>query len=91
MQIVPGSRVTIRYQLFDAEGELFESSEEDEPAEFVYGNGEVPPGLERALDGKSSGDKIRIELAQEDAFGEYMPEGLIEAILAAREGGRDAS
>ena len=77
MQIVPGSRVTIRYHLFDAEGELFESSEEDEPAEFVYGNGEVPPGLERALDGKSSGDKIRVELAQEDAFGEYMPEGLI--------------
>ena len=77
MQIDPGSRVTIHYQLFDEEGELFESSEQDGPAEFVHGDGEVPPGLERALEGKSRGDQVRVELLQEDAFGEYMPEGLI--------------
>ena len=77
MRVTEGSLVKIHYSLFDAEGELFESSEGEDPAEFVSGQGEVPPGLERALEGKGAGDKIRVELADEDAFGAYMPEGLI--------------
>jgi len=63
--------------LFDEEGELFESSREEGPAEFVHGEGEIPPGLERALEGKEKGETVRVELAQEEAFGDYMPEGLI--------------
>jgi len=77
MQVNPGNRVTIHYQLFDEEGELFESSREEGPAEFVHGEGEIPPGLERALEGKAKGEKVRVELGQEEAFGDYMPEGLI--------------
>ncbi len=77
MHIAQGSLVTIHYSLFDEEGELFESSKEEGPAEFVHGEGDVPPGLEQALEGKGGGETVRVELEHEDAFGAYMPEGLI--------------
>jgi FKBP-type peptidyl-prolyl cis-trans isomerase SlyD len=67
----------MHYRLFDEEGELFETSVGEEPAEFVHGNDEIPTGLEEALVGKESGAKVRVELDDEDAFGPYMPEGLI--------------
>lgn len=77
MQIASGTLVRIHYQLFDEEGELFESSAGVEPAEFIQGNGEIPIGLEKALEGKKDGEKLRIELEGTDAFGPYLPEGLI--------------
>ena len=51
MKIEPGKVVMLSYELYRKSGELFESSEE-EPIEFVQGEGDVLPGLEAALDGQ---------------------------------------
>ena len=77
MEITSGTHVEIHYSIFDEEGQLFETSAEDEPVELVQGAGDIPPGLERALEGKKAGESLRVELLQEDAFGPYLPEGLI--------------
>jgi peptidylprolyl isomerase len=76
MQIRPGKVVVLKYELYRADGDLFESSE-DEPIEFVQGEGDVLPGLERALEGLEEGAALQVTLPAADAFGEYNPEGLV--------------
>ena len=76
MKIAEGKVVVLRYELYQADGGLFESSE-DEPIEFVQGEGDVLPGLERALEGLEEGAELELTLSAADAFGEYNPEGLV--------------
>jgi FKBP-type peptidyl-prolyl cis-trans isomerase 2 len=76
MKIEAGKIVVLRYELYSKDGELFESSE-DEPIEFVQGEGDVLPGLESALEGRDEGAKLEIRLRAAEAFGEYNPEGLV--------------
>ncbi len=55
--------------MYDAQG-----AELSAPAETSYlhgGYGGMLDGLERALEGKSAGDSLRVQLEPEDAFGEY--------------------
>lgn len=77
MNIRPGSVVEIAYRLYDAEGELVESSEEDGPVTYRHGREEILPGLEAALEGRSAGEQVRVTVAPEDAYGAYNPDGLI--------------
>jgi len=77
VKIAPGSRVALRYRLFDGEGELVESSDDGELMEYVQGADEVAEGLERALEGKAVGDHVRVVLPPEEAFGAFDPELLV--------------
>ena len=79
VKIKPGCHVVLRYELFDREGELLETSEESEPMEYVHGAEEIAPAIERALSGKQAGDKVRVTLPPEDAFGVIDP-GLIVSV-----------
>jgi len=57
--------------LADAQG-----SELSPPAELSYlhgGYGEMLPALEQALEGKGTGESVRLQLEPEQAFGEYDP------------------
>ncbi|MEQ1894591.1 MAG: FKBP-type peptidyl-prolyl cis-trans isomerase, partial [Planctomycetota bacterium] len=78
-RIENGAHVTLRFWLYDREGELLETSEESEPMEFVVGADEVAPRIEEALAGKGVGDKVRVTLPPGEAFGEPDP-GLILSI-----------
>jgi len=79
MKITKGCRVVLKYELFDREGELLESSEESEPMEYVQGAEEVAPAIEAALSGKQEGDSVRVTLGPAEAFGEVDP-GLIVSV-----------
>jgi FKBP-type peptidyl-prolyl cis-trans isomerase 2 len=79
VRIQRGSHVVMRYELFDREGELLESSEESEPMEYTHGAEEIAPALERALAGKQAGDKVKVTLPPEEAFGAVDP-GLIVSV-----------
>lgn len=80
--IAKGSRVVLRYELYDREGELLETSEEGEPMEYEHGADEVAGAIEAALLGKSVGDKVRVTLPPEEAFGTFDP-GLIVSVPRA--------
>jgi len=82
LKIARGCRVVLRYELFDREGEVLETSEEGEPMEYVHGAEEIAPALERALAGKQEGDKVRVTLPPEEAFGVVDP-GLIVSVPRA--------
>ena len=62
--------VTIRYDLYSATGELYESNRSDSAGQaLLYGHGGLLAGLEKALLGKAAGDELDLELSPELAFG----------------------
>ena len=68
----------MRYELYDAEGELVERCPSDAPLVVLLGYGEAAPALERAIEGLSSGAERTVTLAPEEAFGARDPEAVIE-------------
>jgi FKBP-type peptidyl-prolyl cis-trans isomerase SlyD len=70
MQIAQDSVVSIHYTLKNDAGEVLDSSEGAEPLVYMHGNGNLIPGLEQALMGKSAGEKLAVSIAPDQAYGE---------------------
>jgi FKBP-type peptidyl-prolyl cis-trans isomerase SlyD len=71
MQVTQNAVVSIHYTLTDDAGKTLDSSAGGEPLAYLHGNGNLIPGLERALEGKVAGDKLDVKIAPADAYGEY--------------------
>lgn len=69
MQIANDKVVTIHYTLTNDEGDLLDSSKDQDPLAYLHGSGNIIPGLENALTGRSIGDTFNIEVAPEDGYG----------------------
>jgi len=61
--------VTLHYTLLDEQGNVVESSNGRAPLTYLHGKGNLIPGLERALAGKTAGDKLDVTVAPEQAYG----------------------
>lgn len=61
--------VGLRYVLRNSTGETLDRSEDDDPLLYLHGHSNIVPGLERALDGKATGDKLVVVVAPEDGYG----------------------
>jgi FKBP-type peptidyl-prolyl cis-trans isomerase SlyD len=66
----------LRYAVFDEDGECV--SEAGDATEHIVGYGQLWPALERAVDGRSAGESVTVELRPKDAFGERDPTALAE-------------
>jgi FKBP-type peptidyl-prolyl cis-trans isomerase SlyD len=62
--------VRLDYTLRLDDGEVIDASTEEEPLEFVQGAGEIIPGLEQALYGMSVGDKKKLVIDPDEAYGD---------------------
>jgi FKBP-type peptidyl-prolyl cis-trans isomerase SlyD len=71
MTIKQDSVVTIHYTLKDDAGEVIDSSASGEPLAYLHGHGNLVPGLERELEGKSTGDRVSVTVSPADGYGEY--------------------
>lgn len=60
----------MQYQISEVNGENLESSEPGDEWCFLVGSGELPPGLEKALEGHEVGDSVSVTLAPADGYGE---------------------
>ena len=69
MKIAKGKIVSIHYALNDTAGEVLESSEGQAPLKYLHGHGNIIAGLERALEGKVTGEKFNAVIAPEDGYG----------------------
>jgi FKBP-type peptidyl-prolyl cis-trans isomerase SlyD len=70
MRIEPNTWVTVRYRLYDSQGEPIEEGER----EWTYlhgGYGAVFPRIEAALAGQECGYTTTLYLEPEDTFGDY--------------------
>lgn len=75
-RIRPGATVTLHFSLLLKSGEEIDSTRKGDPATFVVGDGNLLPGFEEALLGKSAGYADQIELQPEQAFGERREENV---------------
>ena len=69
MKISKGKVVSIHYALNDTAGEVLESSKGQAPLEYLHGYGNIIAGLEKALEGKASGEKLEAVIPPEDGYG----------------------
>ncbi len=64
--------VSLTYTLRDARGEIYEHS--DLPISYLHGSGrELFDKIEAALEGRSVGDSVGVDLAPDEGFGDYDP------------------
>ena len=68
--IAQNSVVLFNYKLTNAEGETLDQSQ-GEPLAYLHGAGNIIPGLENALLGKTAGDKFTVTVPAAEAYGEY--------------------
>jgi FKBP-type peptidyl-prolyl cis-trans isomerase SlyD len=69
VQIAADSVVLIHYTLKDDQGKVLDSSSGGDPLAYIQGHGNLVPGLEKALEGKSSGNRIEVTLAPDEGYG----------------------
>ncbi len=64
-----GKVVSINYTLKNADGEILDTSEGREPLAYLHGGGNIIPGLESAITGKSVGDALNVVIEPDQAYG----------------------
>jgi FKBP-type peptidyl-prolyl cis-trans isomerase SlyD len=70
MQVGRDTVVSLRIQLYDAQGALLHAP--DEAHTYLHGGyGGLLDALERLLEGRNPGESVRVQLEPEEAFGEY--------------------
>ncbi|NLE10899.1 MAG: peptidylprolyl isomerase [Actinobacteria bacterium] len=75
MEATRGAVVTFTYTLTSDEGRLL--SEAGDRIEYLHGYGNIIPGLEKALEGMSPGDRRSVAVEPEDAYGQHDPDGVM--------------
>jgi len=85
MKISNNKVVTVNYTMKNSKGEVLDSSAEHEALCYVQGSGEVISGLEKAVEGKTKGDKLSIIVPPEDAYGLLSEDDIEELPLSSFE------
>lgn len=69
MMISQDKAVAFDFTLSDQDGSVLDTSHGKEPFTYLHGFGGVVPGLEKALEGRSPGDELDINVPPEEAYG----------------------
>lgn len=86
MKIAKNSVVTINYTLTDEEGKVLDTSTDRGPLSYIQGMGNIIPGLESSLDGRSTGDKFKVSVDPADAYGERDEKHVVKVARGRFEG-----
>ncbi|NWF35655.1 peptidylprolyl isomerase [Mariprofundus sp. KV] len=69
MPISANAVVSIHYTLTHPGGDIIESSRDGAPLTYTHGTEALVPGLERALHGKTAGERITVSIKPEEGYG----------------------
>lgn len=69
MNISENCVASFHYTLTDSTGKVLDTSEGQEPLSYLHGAGNIIPGLEDALVGKTVGDKLNVSVVAAQAYG----------------------
>jgi len=72
-EIQKGATVKIEYTLTDEKGKVLDTSKGKEPLTYIDGEGQIIPGLEKALRGLHTGDQKRVVVPPAEAYGLVKP------------------
>ena len=73
MTIENNKVASIDYTLTNDTGETLDTSVGKEPLKYIQGHQNIIPGLEKALEGKSTGEKLTVTVPPEEAYGTSSP------------------
>jgi FKBP-type peptidyl-prolyl cis-trans isomerase SlyD len=73
LKIADGIVVGLDYTLRLDDGEVIDSSADQEPLEFLQGSGQIIPGLEQALYDMEVGDRKQVVVDPADGYGVHDP------------------
>jgi len=77
-KVKDGDTVKVHYTGKLENGEVFDTSKEQEPFEFKVGNKAVIPGFEKGVVGMKVGDTKTIEIPPEEAYGTKQDQLVVE-------------
>ncbi|MGD8981937.1 MAG: peptidylprolyl isomerase [Desulfobacterales bacterium] len=69
-----GDKVKVHFKGYLEDGQVFGSTMDDEPFEFILGEKNMLPGFENAVIGMQKGDTKAITLPPEEAYGAHKKE-----------------
>jgi len=69
-KVKDGDTVKVHYTGSLEDGSVFDSSENKEPLEFTLGTGQLIPGFEKAVEGMTQGDKTKVTIPANEAYGQ---------------------
>ncbi len=69
MQIADNHVASFHYTLTNDAGDVIDSSREREPLAYLHGAGNIVPGLEKALTGRSTGDTLKVDVDPGEGYG----------------------
>jgi FKBP-type peptidyl-prolyl cis-trans isomerase SlyD len=87
MQITSGTVVVFDYTLTDDDGDIIDSSAGGDPLAFIQGEGQIVPGLEKAMEGKKAGDSFKVSVEPAEGYGLHDPENITVVPADQIEGG----
>lgn len=73
-----GSTVQLEYRLTDEKGAVLDTNEGGDPLVYIHGQGQIIPGLEKALGGLRVGDTKHVVVPSDEAYGPIRPEAFAE-------------
>src|SRR5690606_38827591 len=76
IRIGPDREVTLHFARKLASGEVVDSTFDRKPATFRFGDGNLLPGFELALQGLKAGDKRSLRIEPEHGFGQPNPQNV---------------
>lgn len=88
MKVTTKKVVTIEYTLKDDTGSVIDSSEGHGPLAFIHGIGQIIQGLEKALEGMSSGEQFKVSIPPAEAYG-HRDESLAKTVNKSNFGGAE--
>jgi len=70
--VIDNAVVALEFTL-TVDGEIVDTSDGDGPIRFIQGQGQIIPGLEKALYGMAMGDSKELAIPPKDGYGEHDP------------------
>ncbi len=89
MQIAQNAVAAFHYTLTDDQDQVIDSSAGRDPLTYLHGSGQIVPGLEKQMEGRSVGDKFSVEVAPEEGYGVHHAELMQEVPRSAFQGVED--
>ncbi len=83
MQVAKDKVISIDYTLTDAQGTELDTSRGRGPFAYIHGTGNIIPGLEAALEGKTAGDQVNAVIPPEKGYG-ARDEGLVQELARSQ-------
>ncbi|KGI78326.1 FKBP-type peptidyl-prolyl cis-trans isomerase [Oleiagrimonas soli] len=90
MQIADRTVASFHYTLTGENGEVIDSSRErGQPLAYLHGAGNIVPGLEKAMTGRSQGDAFKVTVEPMEGYGERHQEMIQVVPKSAFQGAPD--